>query len=130
MISDISLQDLLTLIDPMCEEAIKSTLMATFPDYGFLGEEDVAPGKEASVEALEAKLKTGNDFLFIVDPIDGTSNFVHGMPLSMPSIACAYKGEVRGNEGDSFLRYSFRLKIVNMHISLWNKLAFYRSWLA
>jgi myo-inositol-1(or 4)-monophosphatase len=29
-----------------------------------------------------------------VDPIDGTSNFVHGMPLCMPSVAVAYKGEV------------------------------------
>ena len=33
-------------------------------------------------------------FLWIVDPIDGTSNFVHGMPLCMPSIACAYHGIV------------------------------------
>ncbi len=35
-----------------------------------------------------------SDFLWIVDPIDGTTNFVHGMPLSVPSIAVAYKGEV------------------------------------
>jgi myo-inositol-1(or 4)-monophosphatase len=36
----------------------------------------------------------GSDFLWIVDPIDGTTNFVHGMPLSMPSLAVAYRGEV------------------------------------
>lgn len=36
----------------------------------------------------------GSDFLWIVDPIDGTTNFVHGMPLCMPSVAVAYKGEV------------------------------------
>lgn len=69
--------------------------MATFPNHDFLGEEDVAPGKEASASALEAKLSSSDsDWLWIVDPIDGTTNFVHGMPLSMPSVAAAYKGEV------------------------------------
>lgn len=87
-------RDLLTLIDPLCEKIIKSTVLADFPSHDFLGEEDVPPGKEASAAALDAKLKTEKDFLWIVDPIDGTSNFVHGMPLCMPSVACAYKGEV------------------------------------
>jgi myo-inositol-1(or 4)-monophosphatase len=60
-----------------------------------LGEEDVPPGKEASAAAIEAKLSSSDsDWLWIVDPIDGTTNFVHGMPLSMPSVAAAYKGEV------------------------------------
>lgn len=35
-----------------------------------------------------------SDFLWIVDPIDGTTNFVHGIPLSAPSIALAYKGDL------------------------------------
>lgn len=53
------------------------------------------PGKEASTAAIEAKLSSSDsDWLWIVDPIDGTTNFVHGMPLSMPSVAAAYKGEV------------------------------------
>lgn len=53
------------------------------------------PGKEASAAAIEAKLSNSDsDWLWIVDPIDGTTNFVHGMPLSMPSVAAAYKGEV------------------------------------
>lgn len=87
-------RDLLTLIDPLCEKTIKETVLADFPNHDFLGEEDVPPGKEASAAALDAKLKTEKDFLWIVDPIDGTSNFVHGMPLCMPSVACAYKGEI------------------------------------
>ncbi|GFH58190.1 hypothetical protein CTEN210_14666 [Chaetoceros tenuissimus] len=87
-------KDLLTMIDPMCEKIIKETVLAEFPTHDFLGEEDVPAGKEASAAALDAKLKTDKDFLWIVDPIDGTSNFVHGMPLCMPSVACAYKGEV------------------------------------
>jgi myo-inositol-1(or 4)-monophosphatase len=87
-------RDLLTLIDPLCEEVIRETVLAAFPDHGFLGEEDVPPGKDASAAALNTKLDDSNDWLWIVDPIDGTSNFVHGMPLCMPSIAATYRGEV------------------------------------
>jgi myo-inositol-1(or 4)-monophosphatase len=87
-------RDLLTLIDPLCEQTIKTTILDAFPDHAFLGEEDVPPGKDASAAAIDDKLKTSGDWLWIVDPIDGTTNFVHGMPLNMPSIAVAYKGEV------------------------------------
>lgn len=90
-------RDLLTKIDPLCEAVIKEIVLKDFPTHDFLGEEDVDPGKEASSLALENKLNQSgggsSDYLWIVDPIDGTSNFVHGMPLCMPSIACAYKGE-------------------------------------
>jgi myo-inositol-1(or 4)-monophosphatase len=88
-------RDLLTLIDPLCEKTIKETVLATFPDHDFLGEEDVPPGKEASAAAIDAKLKNSkSDWLWIVDPIDGTTNFANGIPLNMPSIAATYKGEV------------------------------------
>lgn len=88
-------RDLLTLIDPLCEKTIRETVLASFPDHDFLGEEDVPPGKEASAAAIDAKLANNpSRYLWIVDPIDGTSNFVHGMPLCMPSVAVAYKGEV------------------------------------
>jgi myo-inositol-1(or 4)-monophosphatase len=88
-------RDLLTLVDPLCEKTIRETVLEAFPDHGFLGEEDVPPGKEASAAALDAKLtESDNHWLWIVDPIDGTSNFVHGMPLCMPSIAATCGGEV------------------------------------
>eukprot|EP00929_Paragymnodinium_shiwhaense_P073909 TRINITY_DN37780_c0_g1_i1.p1 TRINITY_DN37780_c0_g1~~TRINITY_DN37780_c0_g1_i1.p1 ORF type:complete len:344 (+),score=64.91 TRINITY_DN37780_c0_g1_i1:28-1032(+) len=89
-------RDLLTEVDPLCEEAIRSEIRTAFGDsHDILGEEDVPPGPEASKAALEALLsKSGKDWLWIVDPIDGTTNFVQGMPLSMPSVACAYKGEI------------------------------------
>lgn len=88
-------RDLLTLIDPLCEQAIRETVLQTFPDHDFLGEEDVAPGKDASAAALQSKLDGAkSDWLWVVDPIDGTSNFVHGMPLCMPSVAATFEGEV------------------------------------
>lgn len=88
-------RDLLTLIDPLCEQAIRATILNVFPDHDFLGEEQTQPGKDASAAAIDNKLgKNSCDWLWIVDPIDGTTNFVHGMPLNMPSIAAAYKGDV------------------------------------
>jgi Inositol monophosphatase family len=74
-------RDLLTLIDPLCEKTIKETILATFPDHDFLGEEDVPPGKEASAAAIDEKLNNSkSDWLWIVDPIDGTTNFANGIP--------------------------------------------------
>merc|ERR1719221_757392 len=84
-------KDLLTLIDPLVEKTIRETVAESFPSHDFLGEEDVPPGGEASAAALDAILAKSNDYLWIVDPIDGTSNFVNGMPLSVTSIAVAYK---------------------------------------
>lgn len=86
-------RDLLTEIDPKCEQAIRKTIVKNFPDHAFLGEEEVAPGIDAAIAALEEKL-TLPGWLWIVDPIDGTTNFSSGIPLNMPSIAAAYNGQV------------------------------------
>jgi len=86
-------RDLLTLIDPQCEKVIRETILKEFPDHWFLGEEEVAPGIEAAVAALEEKLALPG-WLWIIDPIDGTTNFSSGIPLNMPSIAAAYNGQV------------------------------------
>jgi len=86
-------RDLLTMVDPLCEKTIKEKVIETFPHHEFLGEEMVAPGADASRAALDLALNSSKtDWLWIVDPIDGTTNFVHGMPLCMPSVAVSYKG--------------------------------------
>lgn len=55
----------------------------------------VAPGSDASRAALDHALNDSKaDWLWIVDPIDGRTNFVHGMPLCIPSVAVAYRGLV------------------------------------
>ncbi len=60
-----------------------------------MGEEQVPAGIESSIAALEEKLiHPKSPWLWIVDPIDGTTNFAHGIPLNMPSIAVALEGEV------------------------------------
>ncbi|WP_138755837.1 inositol monophosphatase family protein [Paenibacillus sinopodophylli] len=87
-----SSHDLVTEIDKGSERLIKNLVMTHFPHHSFLGEEGVEPGPEASAKALE-NIRDA-EYLWIVDPIDGTTNFVHGFPFFCVSIALAHNGEV------------------------------------
>ncbi|CAH0486702.1 unnamed protein product [Peronospora farinosa] len=87
-----SKDDLVTIVDKQCQDLVFDTIKSTFPSHEFLGEEDVAPGSEASVRALQDLVS--KEWLWIVDPIDGTTNFVHHRPASVVSVACAHLGEV------------------------------------
>lgn len=84
--------DLVTDVDKGAEAMIRKLILTHFPDHAILGEEGVAPGAAASAAALN---QAGtSDYLWIVDPVDGTTNFVHGFPFFCVSIALAYKGEI------------------------------------
>ncbi|MFB9274930.1 inositol monophosphatase family protein [Cohnella cellulosilytica] len=87
-----SAQDLVTEVDKGAERMIRNLIATHFPDHAFLGEEGVEPGPKASATAL-AKV-SGAEYLWIVDPVDGTTNYVHGFPFYSVSIALAYRGEV------------------------------------
>ncbi|PZD95627.1 inositol monophosphatase [Paenibacillus sambharensis] len=87
-----SQHDLVTEIDKGSETMIRNLIMTHFPDHSFLGEEGVEPGPNASLEALDNMKEA--EYLWIVDPIDGTTNFVHGFPFFVVSIALAHKGEI------------------------------------
>ena len=84
--------DLVTEVDKGAEKLIRTLIMTHFPSHSFLGEEGVEAGPEASVKALEDV--RDEEYLWIVDPIDGTTNFVHGFPFFVVSIALAHRGEV------------------------------------
>lgn len=87
-----SMNDLVTEVDKGAETMIRNLIQTHFPKHDILGEESVDPGPAASQQAL-AKLSDA-EYLWIVDPLDGTTNFVHGFPFFAVSIALAYKGEV------------------------------------
>jgi myo-inositol-1(or 4)-monophosphatase len=72
-------RDLVTEADLASQRAIRQILAAAFPDHGFIGE-------EASAEERAA---AGNGLRWIVDPLDGTSNYVHGFPAYCVSIGLA-----------------------------------------
>jgi myo-inositol-1(or 4)-monophosphatase len=88
----ISLHDLVTEVDKGSERLIRNLIGTHFPGHSFLGEEGVEPGPEASVKALQKVSE--EEYLWIVDPIDGTTNYVHGFPFFTVSIALAHRGEV------------------------------------
>lgn len=84
--------DLVTEVDKGAETMIRNLIQTHFPHHSILGEEGVEPGPAASTKALEEV--SDAEYLWIVDPLDGTTNFVHGFPFFSVSIALAHKGEV------------------------------------
>jgi myo-inositol-1(or 4)-monophosphatase len=82
--------DLVTEYDAACEESIRKWIDDAFPTHTILGEETTEPGSAAARVAAEQVQAA--EHLWIVDPIDGTTNFVHQLPLSVVSIGYAESG--------------------------------------
>lgn len=85
------IRDLVTEADLASQEAIRKILLGEFPDHDFLGEEDPLPlvsGEKA------AKFTRKAEYRWIVDPLDGTSNYVHGLSMFAVSIALERAGEI------------------------------------
>ena len=70
-----------TVADKKAEEIIRSTLLGAFPDHGFYGEESGTAREDA-------------DYLWLVDPIDGTKSFVGGYGMWSTQIALMHRGEL------------------------------------
>jgi histidinol-phosphatase len=70
-----------TVADRRAEEIIKGILLEAFPDHGFYGEES---GKD----------QADADYLWLVDPIDGTKSFVGGYGMFSTQIALMHRGEL------------------------------------
>jgi len=72
--------DFVTEVDQKAEQEIIYTLRKAFPDHGILAE--------------ESGLREGDDYQWIIDPLDGTTNFLHGFPQFAVSIALRHKGRL------------------------------------
>ena len=72
--------DFVTNIDKQAEEEIIRTIHESYPDHAVLGEEGGAKGS--------------SDYTWIIDPIDGTNNFLHGHPHFCISIGIRYKNRI------------------------------------
>jgi len=75
--------DLVTDVDLELQELIRESIIRRFPEHIVLGEEGVQ--EEGAQEA---------EYLWLVDPLDGTTNYVHGHPCFCVSLAWAHRGEV------------------------------------
>jgi myo-inositol-1(or 4)-monophosphatase len=71
--------DFVTEVDKAAEEAIIETLSEAYPNHGFLAEES-------------GELLNHSDHIWIIDPLDGTTNFIHGFPQYAVSIALSVNG--------------------------------------
>ena len=76
--------DFVSEIDQLAEAAIIEILLTAFPSHGILAEES---GREHGNQDSE--------FTWIIDPLDGTTNFLHGFPAYAVSIALAWRGVVQ-----------------------------------
>src|SRR5262245_52162030 len=79
-IAEKSHNDFVTEVDQRVEQEIISIVRKAYPTHGFLGEE----GGEIE----------GDEYQWIIDPIDGTRNFIHGFPYFCVSIAIAHKNRI------------------------------------
>ncbi|KAF8346891.1 hypothetical protein F5887DRAFT_65936 [Amanita rubescens] len=74
--------DLVTEYDVKVEELIKSEFKSKYPEFGFIGEESYSAGTRPALTDAPT---------FCVDPIDGTTNFIHGLPFCCVSIGLIYQ---------------------------------------
>lgn len=73
--------DLVTEVDVLSEQCIRQHIRARFPDHALLAEEG-------------GLTETASAFRWIVDPLDGTTNYAHGYPFFSVAIALEHQGEV------------------------------------
>lgn len=74
--------DFVTEVDQAAEQAIIDVLKTAYPDHAILAEETGA----------SSNLHDENDNVWIIDPLDGTTNFIHGFPQYCVSIALQQRG--------------------------------------
>jgi len=75
--------DFVTEVDQAAEQAVIETILTAYPGHAILAEES---GRSHGAKHSE--------YLWIIDPLDGTTNFIHGLPVYAVSIALAFRGKV------------------------------------
>ncbi len=85
-------RDPVTEVDKACQDYLVGEINRRFPDHSILGEE------QPEEEAKKAKEDSGatdppcGDFLWVLDPLDGTTNFLNGLPVYAVSVGVLHKG--------------------------------------
>ncbi len=79
-ISNKQASDFVTRVDNESEEIIINTIRKVYPDHAFLAEESVK--------------ESGREYRWIIDPLDGTTNYIHEFPVFSISVALERRGEI------------------------------------
>lgn len=86
-VSEKNADELVTEADARCQRIIIDRIKETYPDHGFVGEE----GSEG--KSFKQHPRGDEKIWWVIDPIDGTNNFAHQMPLFCVCIAVMYENE-------------------------------------
>jgi myo-inositol-1(or 4)-monophosphatase len=78
VVSEKGRNDFVSEVDRAAEQAVIATIRKSYPAHGFLAEESGAT--------------PGDDYTWVIDPLDGTTNFLHGFPQFAVSVACRHRG--------------------------------------
>jgi myo-inositol-1(or 4)-monophosphatase len=76
--------DFVTEVDHAAEAAIIDTLLSAYPGHGILAE-----------ESGSARGARDSEYVWIIDPLDGTTNFIHGLPTYAVSIGLAFRHQIQ-----------------------------------
>lgn len=74
--------DMVTDADLASQEVVRGMLLAAYPDHGFLGEEGLPSGNSDA------------EYRWVVDPLDGTTNYIHQIPHYCTSVGLERRGEL------------------------------------
>src|SRR5262245_19186487 len=77
-VSEKNRNDFVSEVDRAAEQVLIATIRKSYPSHGFLAEESGAA--------------EGDDWTWVIDPLDGTTNFLHGFPQFAVSVACRHRG--------------------------------------
>ena len=72
-----------TQVDKESQDFLERSILERYPDHGVLGEEDAE---------VEGESPLAPDFVWVLDPLDGTRNFMYGLPVYACSVGVLYKG--------------------------------------
>jgi myo-inositol-1(or 4)-monophosphatase len=77
-VSEKGRNDFVSEVDRAAEQVLIAAIRKAYPAHGFLAEESGAA--------------PGDDYTWVIDPLDGTTNFLHGFPQFAVSVACRHRG--------------------------------------
>ena len=78
VVSETGRNDFVSEVDRAAEQVLIAAIRKAYPSHGFLAEESGA--------------LAGDDYTWVIDPLDGTTNFLHGFPQFAVSVACRHRG--------------------------------------
>lgn len=85
--------DFVTEADLASQKAIREIVLGAFPTHEFLGEEDLGDADRGN-RSTSAAAEVSDAYRWVVDPLDGTTNYVHGLQHYCVSVALERRGEL------------------------------------